>query len=631
MDTNQAFSLVNNTRSLPTPSPFALELASHCYDQNVSLEICSNIITGDTQFTADLLRYANRSPTGDTMPKASVGQVLTTIGRETVANLAIIFSILEQNRYGKCPHFDYQKFWQKSLARGAAAQALALLQRRDPQQYFTYGVLSAIGDLAMASAFPNEYDQLLLQNFHPGKAGYKERQFFDLRASDLTCKLLDSWHLPKPLIRALSIPTQEASGEHLCRTALKIRKALTLANHIAKICLFELPLVDTFLAVEQQAEEQSLQVEQFGPFFDQIVTSWQSISEFFEVPALHCPHYHQIKTMDDEALQPNQGMQDNLTLLAADDDPITLLVLEKMLGAEHRTLLLAEDGGKALELALEKRPHLLITDWRMPGLSGLDLCKILRKTSVTQHMYIIMLTSNESDDELVKAFDAGADDYITKPFTPKVLQARISSGERLIRSQQMIAQDREVIRQYAAKLSAANRKLQNMAMTDFLTGLPNRRNALQRLRNLVAEVQRYGEPLSCLMIDIDHFKNINDTYGHDVGDAVLRHVTKLLEEKARSYDMVSRWGGEEFLVICARSGVTDTRQLAERLRKTVENHVIIISDEVRIQLTISIGVATWCPAINNAGELIKKADQALYQAKAGGRNRVESAMLSPAP
>ena len=123
--------------------------------------------------------------------------------------------------------------------------------------------------------------------------------------------------------------------------------------------------------------------------------------------------------MDDEAPEPNHGMQDNLTLLAADDDPITLLILEKMLSAEHRTLLLAEDGGKALELALEKRPHLLITDWRMPGLSGLDLCKILRKTSVTQHMYIIMLTSNESDDELVKAFDAGADDYITKPFTPR--------------------------------------------------------------------------------------------------------------------------------------------------------------------------------------------------------------------
>jgi diguanylate cyclase (GGDEF)-like protein len=206
-----------------------------------------------------------------------------------------------------------------------------------------------------------------------------------------------------------------------------------------------------------------------------------------------------------------------------------------------------------------------------------------------------------------------------------VLQARISSGERLLRSQQTIALDRETIKRYAAKLAASNRKLQNMAMTDFLTGLPNRRSALQRLKNLVAEVQRYNEPLSCLMIDIDHFKNINDSHGHDRGDQVLRLIARLLEDKARSYDMVSRWGGEEFLVISARSGVSDTLHLAERLRKAVAAWDIVLAEGLHLRVTISIGVATWNASLRNPGELIKKADQALYQAKASGRNRVEAA------
>lgn len=627
METNQAFTFIYTTKSIPKPSAFALDLASRCYDRQDCLDSCLRSIEGNRQFATDLRSFVNSALVDGFTGKATDALLSNALAPETVANLAIIFSLLSQYRHGKCPHFDYQRFWQKTLARGAAAKALAIQLHRDPQLFFTYGILSNIGDLGLATAFPEDYGNLLIKNFHSGKTEQREKQLFGLSATDLTCSLLACWHLPEPLIRALQAGTGQAVDKPLCQISSKIFKILNLASNIAKICLFELPLTDTFLAVEQQAEEQALPVEQFGPFFDKVVASWQAASEFFEVPTLHCPNYHQIKTMDDMSSETDQSKQQVITILAVDDDPITLLCLEKMLSAEHRSLLLAKDGEEALELALERRPQMLITDWRMPELSGIDLCKILRRTSVTQHMYIIILTGNESDDGLVQAFDAGADDYIIKPFTAKVLQARISSGERLIRSQQTVANDREVIRCYAAKLASTNRKLQNMAMTDFLTGLPNRRSALQRLKNLVAEVQRYGEPLSVLMIDIDHFKRINDTYGHDCGDTVLQQITKILEEKARSYDMVSRWGGEEFLVISARSGASDTCQLAERLRRTVENHEIRISEERKIKLTISIGVATWCSAFQDAGELINHADMALYQAKSAGRNRVEARII----
>jgi two-component system, cell cycle response regulator len=629
MATPQAFNLLLRTKSLPKPSSFVLDLTYHCFNRQAPPEILERIIADNPQMTADLLRYAKSPLGGITNPAGSITQTLFTLGSKNTASLALIFSLLSQYRHGKCPHFDYQRFWQKSLARGAAARALAIQGQHDAHKLFVYGVLSCIGELALATAFPEEYGDLLLENLPPDKATQKEKRLFGLSANDLTCSLLTTWHLPESFIKALRAPSDTAGSQAVSGSTLKIRKIMILANHIARICLFELPLADTFLAVEQMAEEQAIPVEQFAPFFDRLVTLWQLASEFFEVPTLHCPNYHEIKTMDDAAMTAAQGKMGPLTILAADDDPVTLFCLQKMLNADHRVVLLAKDGEQALELALEYRPQLLITDWRMPKRSGIDLCKILRKTSVTQQIYIIMLTGNESDDQLVQAFDAGADDYIIKPFTTKVLQARISSAERLIRSQQTISQDREVIKRYAEKLASANRKLQNMAMTDFLTGLPNRRSALQRLQNLVAEVRRYGEPLSCLMLHIDHFKNINDTYGHDCGDTVLRQIARLLEEKARSYDMVSRWGGEEFLIISARSGAVDTRQLAERLRKAVENHTIPLSDDLKIRLTISIGVATWSPDFQNEGQLITVADQALYLAKTNGRNRVEQGDTIP--
>ena len=311
-----------------------------------------------------------------------------------------------------------------------------------------------------------------------------------------------------------------------------------------------------------------------------------------------------------------QKTVDPLIILAVDDDPMTLISLSATLSAENRVIITASDGEEALQISLKQRPHLIITDWRMPKLNGIELCKTLRKTKATRHKYIIMLTSCETDNELITAFDAGINDYIVKPFSPKVLLARVSNGERLIRYQQKI-------RAYATQLANANKKLQNMAMTDFLTGLPNRRNALIRLKNLVAEVQRYGEPLSCIMIDIDHFKKINDTYGHDKGDVVLQKLAEILEEKARSYDMVSRWGGEEFLIICARSDNEDTFQLAERLRKAVAKTTIKLPETVDITLTISLGVASWSSDYQDAEQLLKKADNCLYQAKANSRNRVE--------
>ncbi len=606
------------------PSAFSLELICLSNDQNTNQAKFLDVVNENNRFSTNLLLYVNRVSKIETTPVCSIAEAVAKLGTVTVANLSLFFSLLAQYREGKCPQFDYQRFWQKSLAMGCAARALATVQKINSDKLFTYGVLCRIGELALATIHPKDYSNLLSQELPFDTREQEERKLFGSSSSDLTSEILSRWQVSSQCAETISTFNL---GSHIqCNRSetTKVCKILKLAALLVKISLLELPLSETFISAEKEAEIQSIPVDKFGSLFDQFISSWQTTNTFFKIPTVHCPNYNQIKIIDDAAIEIDGNKPPALTFLAVDDDPMTLIYLKKMINKGGRHLLTAENGDQALKLALEHRPHILITDWRMPGLNGIELCKILRKTKLTQHIYIIMLTCNETEDELVQAFDAGADDYVVKPIPPKVLQARISCGERLILYQQTIHQDRETIQRYATRLATANSKLQNMAMTDFLTGLTNRRNALLRLKNLVAEVKRYGEPLSCLMLDIDYFKTINDTYGHDCGDTVLKKLSNLFVKKARSYDIVSRWGGEEFLIICARSGPTDSLQLAERLRQTVEQYKIYLSDEVAIKVTISIGIATWSTELQNEDELIKEADTSLYLAKENGRNRVES-------
>ena len=613
------------------PSDFSLELIRLGYGQETTPEKFLDVITENSQFSANLLLYVNNVCIDKTEPVLSIGEAVRRLGTVTVANLSLFFSLLAQYREGNCPQFDYQRYWQKSLAMGCVAMSLAPFQKINSDKLFTYGILAQIGELALATTHPKEYGKLLSQDFNTGSREQEERKIFGISSSELTGKLLSKWQVSRKCTEIMRAFNYDLHDQKTSDETTKICKILKLAVLITKIGLIELPLSETFIIVEKEAENQSIPVDKFGPFFNRFIVSWQTTSKLFKIPPVHCPNYHQIKIIDDAAMERSLNRPPPLTFLAADDDPMTLIYLKKMLAGENRVLFTAENGNQALKLALEHHPHVLITDWRMPGLNGIELCKILRKTKITQHIYIIMLTCNETEDELVQAFDAGADDYVVKPITPKVLQARISSGERLILFQQTIHRDHETIQRYATRLASANRKLQNMAMTDFLTGLTNRRHALLRLKSLVAEVKRYGEPLSCLMIDIDHFKKVNDSYGHDCGDIVLKQLSKLLEQKARSYDIVSRWGGEEFLIICARSGSADSLQLAERLRRTVEQYRISLLDAVEINVTISVGVATWSAELQNEDQLIKEADTRLYLAKKNGRNRTETSSGTRSP
>jgi diguanylate cyclase (GGDEF)-like protein len=287
--------------------------------------------------------------------------------------------------------------------------------------------------------------------------------------------------------------------------------------------------------------------------------------------------------------------------LIVDDDPVALELVAAMLEADGYRVERARDGLQALEAARRLEPRLVVTDWVMPEMDGLSLVRALRESRGARASYLIVLTALEDDEHLVAAFAAGADDYVTKPVRPRVLAARMRAARRIF---------------------ALEDELREAAMTDALTGLPNRRHAFQRLALDWAAARRRNGPIAVILLDLDHFKRINDAFGHDAGDRLLGAVSQALRANAREHEEACRVGGEEFLVICAQAGEAEASDCAERLRREIERlRVSALPDSVRF--TASLGVAAAFPAQGGDwSSLLSRADRALYAAKAAGRNRV---------
>ncbi len=297
-----------------------------------------------------------------------------------------------------------------------------------------------------------------------------------------------------------------------------------------------------------------------------------------------------------------------MNILIADDDPVTRRLLEAHLVKWGYEVVAASNGTEAWEV-LEKDDHptLAILDWMMPGKDGVQVCRAIRKRGKEPYIYIVLLTGRGQRQDIIEGLDAGADDYLTKPFDPYELRARVRAGARIIELQEQLIVAREALR-----LEATH---------DSLTGLWNRSAILENLHREIARGERDASPVGVLMADIDHFKTINDTHGHPAGDAVLREVARRLRSSIRPYDEIGRYGGEEFLIVTPGCGATNALKQAERLRARVGINPVEIF-EGAVPVTLSVGVVA-SEGRNVADSIIRAADEALYRAKSSGRNRVE--------
>lgn len=298
-------------------------------------------------------------------------------------------------------------------------------------------------------------------------------------------------------------------------------------------------------------------------------------------------------------------------VLVAEDDPTTRMMLYMTLSGWGLEPSEAENGAQALDILKgEDPPRLALMDWMMPELDGIDVCRNLRALSQEPYVYIILLTSLGRMEDLLTGLQSGADDYLVKPFDLNELRVRLKAGERIIKLQQ--------------ELMDAKERLHREATHDHLTGLLNRRALMNALDKQRARAVRSENPIAVIISDIDHFKSINDTYGHDAGDAALIEVANRLSGAVREYDIVGRQGGEEFMVILPDTDREQAMMAAERLRQAVRTELVNVGPDIDKKITMSFGC--FASATADREELIRAADKALYRAKNGGRDRVEFAL-----
>jgi len=300
---------------------------------------------------------------------------------------------------------------------------------------------------------------------------------------------------------------------------------------------------------------------------------------------------------------------ESIRILVADDDLTSRTIMNgfvRQLGYESESVATGTDAWNVL--AGPNPPCLALLDWEMPGMEGMEGVRRARAEFGSRPLYIIMVTSKNTQSEIVQGLGDGADDYVGKPFDPAELDVRIRSGVRILTLQR--------------QLLDANRMLEKLAKTDMLTGFYNRMALNRDLKKRFEEVD-YGPPVSFIMVDLDHFKKVNDTYGHDGGDAVLRQFAERVRLELRNCDVVCRMGGEEFLVIAMDAERDIGMMLAERVRRAIENDHFVLPDETHISVTCSVGIRSVASVLNtdDLDSFIKDADVTLYRSKETGRNK----------
>jgi len=296
-----------------------------------------------------------------------------------------------------------------------------------------------------------------------------------------------------------------------------------------------------------------------------------------------------------------------LKILIADDDPVSRRLLQKILEHAGYQVTAVENGREALGLLCHPEgPRLALLDWLMPGMDGPAVCREVRKLVQHSYVYLVLLTFMESKQDIVTGLEAGADDYLTKPCDPEELKARLRSGRRILELEDRLVEAREAMR--------------FKAMRDPLTGLFNRGAMMDFLVRELARSRREQGCATLLLGDLDHFKRVNDTYGHGVGDEMLREAARRLLESVRSYDFVGRHGGEEFLLILTNCDTAHALERAESIRHAIA-HPAFDTSRGPLPVTISLGVLStrdW--ELSPVEEILHGADTALYEAKAAGRN-----------
>lgn len=610
---------------LPSPKGVALAIMDISRREDATLDEVAKVVQTDPALSGRLLRLANSAAQAG-HAVGSIPEAVMRLGMSSVRQLAMSFSLVDQHIRGACKSFDYPAFWSHSLLMAVACQELShVVKIGTPDEMFACGLLAQIGRLALATAYPDEYAAILDERASGEALLVMERERLGVDHDECSAAILADCGIPKTLTEPLFIHDNPETSEFVEGSrSRQLAKLFFQARRMADLGLsLEMERYGKISELMRLGGMIGLDANALGDMFDRIARQWQEWGDQLKVPIARPPSFESMANAP--APRPERESMvasKDVRILLVEDEPITRKLTEttlrQTLGGTVHT---AENGADALTRALEVMPQIIITDWLMPVMDGLEFCRALRATDWGQSIYVIMLTGVETEEKIVEAFEAGVDDYVTKPVNARALNARIRAAMHYVRLQEAWEQDRTQLKQFAAELAISNRRLEQAAMTDLLTGLPNRRAGLEALNKAWSNSLRNDRPVGALMIDIDLFKSINDRFGHAVGDQALKEVASAIQAAARGGDSVSRLGGEEFLLVCHDADPKAALLVAERLRKMIRALQMKMAG-VDIRLSVSIGVANRENGMADADEMVRAADKALYAAKNAGRDRV---------
>ncbi|MDT8398466.1 MAG: diguanylate cyclase [Pseudomonadales bacterium] len=611
---------------LPSPRGIALAVLELSRRENATLGEIARVVQTDPALSGRLIKLSNAASSNIGRPVVSVQEAVVRQGMATVRQLALGFSLIDQYRDGGCKAFDYQTYWSHSLLMGVAMQAFSSYAHvATGDELFICGLLAQVGRLGLATIYPEEYTTVLsASRADPSKSlASHEHEQLETDHIELGMEMLADWGMPKVFIDPMACyEDPDHAGIPGDSRANSVLWMLRLAHRLADLGLAE-DDARPQLAQEwiELAARLDLSPEVSGQFIDKAITSWREWGDLLKIPTMSLPPFIEISQGQRKASEDESPLR----VVVANGNADTRNKIMALLAEDSAHVVYPADNGRtALALAMEVLPHVIIVHDRLPQLDGSELCEALRETEEGRRMHILLMTDEHSEEQLSRAYEAGADGFAPSTISAKGLRAQLFAAQRLVRLQNAWEKDRTQLRQIAAELAVANRRLANAALTDPLTGLPNRRSALEQLEQAWSATTRSELPLSVMVVDIDDFKRINDTFGHAAGDIVLREAAETLRSSARRGDSACRIGGEEFLVICPDTDINAAMKSAERLRTTLEGRRMAIGQQEQ-HITVSIGVATRRACTSDIDALVSAADQALYAAKQEGRNRCCSA------
>lgn len=598
------------------------------------------LITDDRYLHASLM-WLNMGVIDGLVDVPSHDEVKDLVGSmeiEVVRDVVLGMVIMRAYRLGLSHRLDRDDFWSRSLARAVAAQYVGKHGGvTNPMCCFLSGLFAEFGKVVFAGTDPIRYSDLIDRaDGDEKKLRQFEREAFGIDRDSVAWACLRDYGVSKTVFGELLVLSHKARspGARLRTRVPDGLNVLRIASVLGKIISSDKDerkaLWKEYISVRN---ELGLSSDGMSVLGDKIVNDWWGWGDLLKFPTRTLPGFGELSDWNErgveakrynptagKALVAKQRGAGLHILLVEDKSNAQLVTLRKLEKAGHHVDV-ASNGIEALAMLRQNPPEVILSDWHMPELDGLDLCQFVRSSEYGRRMYFILFTSEVNVDKIVRAYEVGIDDFIDKRSPLPLLLARISASRKFLTHWEHIDQDRRIIRSHCeeSRLQAAKRK--HDSMTDTLTELPNRRYAMERMRDEWARSDRSGGDMAVVMMDIDLFKVVNDDHGHDVGDEVLKEVSNAIRNVTRRGEAACRIGGEEFLIICSDSDLTAASRCAERVRLAIEARVIH-AGSFDSNVTVSLGVAHKSAATKNLDALFKAADEAVYYAKEHGRNRV---------